>query len=170
MKLLQGIVPGCSKIAVCESLKAESAESLSILLISLQGMEALIEVKVSTRSLASVIMVEPFVDEFHKFASKLPKHKMNHIYSKNENVDNKADEEAKGGSNDENEKQKANQKPPEQPKDYIHVIARSERMKLLQDIVPGSNKGMEALTEVKVTTRSLAMVIMMEPIVKEFVP
>ncbi|XP_028098822.1 transcription factor bHLH78-like [Camellia sinensis] len=54
---------------------------------------------------------------------------------------------------------KANQKPPEPPKDYIHVRARrgqaidshslaervrrekiSERMKLLQDLVPGCNK------------------------------
>ncbi|KAL7263981.1 hypothetical protein ACSBR1_002019 [Camellia fascicularis] len=61
---------------------------------------------------------------------------------------------------DEDEKQtKANQKPPEPPKDYIHVRARrgqatdshslaervrrekiSERMKLLQDLVPGCNK------------------------------
>ncbi|XP_073143658.1 transcription factor bHLH62-like [Henckelia pumila] len=60
---------------------------------------------------------------------------------------------------DENEKQKSNQKPPEPPKDYIHVRARrgqatdshslaervrrekiSERMKLLQDLVPGCNK------------------------------
>ncbi|KAI3450814.1 hypothetical protein Pfo_007479 [Paulownia fortunei] len=72
----------------------------------------------------------------------------------------KTEEEAKGGgSNDESEKQKANQKPPEPPKDYIHVRARrgqatdshslaervrrekiSERMKLLQDLVPGCNK------------------------------
>ncbi|KAG8375235.1 hypothetical protein BUALT_Bualt10G0079200 [Buddleja alternifolia] len=90
--------------------------------------------------------------------------------SKNENVNNKADEEAKGGCNDENEKQKANQKPPKQPKDYIHVIPEkiSERIKLLQDIVPGCNKGMEALTEVKVSIRSLAMVIMVESLVKEF--
>ncbi|KAF5957478.1 hypothetical protein HYC85_004703 [Camellia sinensis] len=65
---------------------------------------------------------------------------------------------------DEDEKQtKANQKPPDPPKDYIHVRARrgqatdshslaervfgqvqrekiSERMKLLQDLVPGCNK------------------------------
>ncbi|CAL5430638.1 unnamed protein product [Camellia sinensis] len=61
---------------------------------------------------------------------------------------------------DEDEKQtKSNQKPPEPPKDYIHVRARrgqatdshslaervqkekiSERMKLLQDLVPGCNK------------------------------
>ncbi|XP_011089038.1 transcription factor bHLH62 isoform X2 [Sesamum indicum] len=71
----------------------------------------------------------------------------------------KMEEEGKGGSNDESEKQKANQKPPEPPKDYIHVRARrgqatdshslaervrrekiSERMKLLQDLVPGCNK------------------------------
>ncbi|KAK4440515.1 Transcription factor [Sesamum alatum] len=71
----------------------------------------------------------------------------------------KTEDEAKGGSNDESEKQKANQKPPEPPKDYIHVRARrgqatdshslaervrrekiSERMKLLQDLVPGCNK------------------------------
>ncbi|PIN09852.1 hypothetical protein CDL12_17562 [Handroanthus impetiginosus] len=68
-------------------------------------------------------------------------------------------EEAKEGSKDESEKQKTNQKPPEPPKDYIHVRARrgqatdshslaervrrekiSERMKLLQDLVPGCNK------------------------------
>lgn len=71
----------------------------------------------------------------------------------------KAEEECKAGSNDENEKNKTNQKPPEPPKDYIHVRARrgqatdshslaervrrekiSERMKLLQDLVPGCNK------------------------------
>ncbi|XP_073039281.1 transcription factor bHLH62-like [Primulina eburnea] len=59
----------------------------------------------------------------------------------------------------ENEKQKTNQKPPEPLKDYIHVRARrgqatdshslaervrrekiSDRMKLLQDLVPGCNK------------------------------
>ncbi|KAG8370536.1 hypothetical protein BUALT_Bualt14G0127200 [Buddleja alternifolia] len=108
-------------------------------------------------------------------------------HSKKENINNKADEEAKGGPNDENERQKANQNPLEPPKDYIHVIARrgqatdshsldksvirekiSERMELLPDIVPGCNKGMEALTEVKVSTRSRAMVIMVEPFVKEF--
>ncbi|CAA3001415.1 transcription factor bHLH62 [Olea europaea subsp. europaea] len=82
--------------------------------------------------------------------------------SKNENDDVKTEEEAKGNSNgseDENEKQKANPKSPEPPKDYIHVRARrgqatdshslaervrrekiSERMKLLQDLVPGCNK------------------------------
>ncbi|KAL6511095.1 hypothetical protein OROGR_022219 [Orobanche gracilis] len=68
-------------------------------------------------------------------------------------------EETREGSNDESEKQTANQKPPEPPKDYIHVRARrgqatdshslaervrrekiSERMKLLQDLVPGCNK------------------------------
>lgn len=71
----------------------------------------------------------------------------------------KADEECKAGSNDESDKNKTNQKPPEPPKDYIHVRARrgqatdshslaervrrekiSERMKLLQDLVPGCNK------------------------------
>ncbi|KAL6506523.1 hypothetical protein OROGR_024704 [Orobanche gracilis] len=78
-----------------------------------------------------------------------------------ENLKNetKIEEETKGGSNDESQKQKANQKPPEPPKDYIHVRARrgqatdshslaervrrekiSERMKLLQDLVPGCNK------------------------------
>ncbi|KAL8500975.1 hypothetical protein ACS0TY_020528 [Phlomoides rotata] len=60
---------------------------------------------------------------------------------------------------DESEKHKTDQKPPEPPKDYIHVRARrgqatdshslaervrrekiSERMKLLQDLVPGCNK------------------------------
>ncbi|XP_022875233.1 transcription factor bHLH78-like [Olea europaea var. sylvestris] len=82
--------------------------------------------------------------------------------SKNENDDVKAEEEAKlnpNGAEDESEKQKENQKPPEPPKDYIHVRARrgqatdshslaervrrekiSERMKFLQDLVPGCNK------------------------------
>ncbi|GFP89484.1 transcription factor bhlh78 [Phtheirospermum japonicum] len=74
-------------------------------------------------------------------------------------IETKTEEETKGGSNDESEKQKTNQKPPEPPKDYIHVRARrgqatdshslaervrrekiSERMKLLQDLVPGCNK------------------------------
>ncbi|KAI8025659.1 Transcription factor bHLH62 [Camellia lanceoleosa] len=44
---------------------------------------------------------------------------------------------------DEDEKQtKANQKPPEPPKDYIHVQREKigERMKLPQDLVPGCNK------------------------------
>ncbi|CAK9153013.1 unnamed protein product [Ilex paraguariensis] len=75
----------------------------------------------------------------------------------------KTEEETKGSTNDEgNESQKlakANTKPPEPLKDYIHVRARrgqatdshslaervrrekiSERMKLLQDLVPGCNK------------------------------
>ncbi|XP_057508317.1 transcription factor bHLH78-like [Actinidia eriantha] len=76
----------------------------------------------------------------------------------------KTDEEVKGvtsnGEGDEDQKQdKANSKPLEPPKDYIHVRARrgqatdshslaervrrekiSERMKLLQDLVPGCNK------------------------------
>jgi hypothetical protein len=75
----------------------------------------------------------------------------------------KAEEDIKGGTNSNNggdEKQnKSNIKPPEAPKDYIHVRARrgqatdshslaervrrekiSERMKLLQDLVPGCNK------------------------------
>ncbi|KAI3461825.1 hypothetical protein Pfo_018488 [Paulownia fortunei] len=69
------------------------------------------------------------------------------------------EEESKGSSNDETEERKSDQKPPEPPKDYIHVRARrgqatdshslaervrrekiSERMKLLQDLVPGCNK------------------------------
>ncbi|TKY66194.1 Transcription factor bHLH62 [Spatholobus suberectus] len=79
----------------------------------------------------------------------------------NESDQLKAEEEAKGGSsNAGDEKQnKSNSKPPEPPKDYIHVRARrgqatdshslaervrrekiSERMKLLQDLVPGCNK------------------------------
>ncbi|KAI4354220.1 hypothetical protein L6164_003108 [Bauhinia variegata] len=78
-----------------------------------------------------------------------------------ENGSAKAEEESKGGnSNAGEEKQtKSNSKPPEPPKDYIHVRARrgqatdshslaervrrekiSERMKLLQDLVPGCNK------------------------------
>ncbi|KAK6119837.1 hypothetical protein DH2020_046410 [Rehmannia glutinosa] len=74
-------------------------------------------------------------------------------------IETKNEEETKGACNDESEKQKGNQKPPEPPKDYIHVRARrgqatdshslaervrrekiSERMKLLQDLVPGCNK------------------------------
>ncbi|KAL6497849.1 hypothetical protein OROHE_026876 [Orobanche hederae] len=79
--------------------------------------------------------------------------------TENGKIETKTEEETKGGSNDESEKQKANEKPPEPPKDYIHVRARrgqatdshslaervrrekiSERMKLLQDLVPGCNK------------------------------
>ncbi|KAI4356329.1 hypothetical protein L6164_000359 [Bauhinia variegata] len=78
----------------------------------------------------------------------------------NENGPLKAEEESKGGNSNAEEKQtKSNSKPPEPPKDYIHVRARrgqatdshslaerlrrekiSERMKLLQDLVPGCNK------------------------------
>ncbi|KAJ7961622.1 putative Transcription factor [Quillaja saponaria] len=79
----------------------------------------------------------------------------------NENDLVKAEEEPKGGtSNAGDDKQnKSSPKPPEPPKDYIHVRARrgqatdshslaervrrekiSERMKLLQDLVPGCNK------------------------------
>ncbi|OAY34841.1 hypothetical protein MANES_12G051000v8 [Manihot esculenta] len=69
----------------------------------------------------------------------------------------KAEEEQKDG--DEKQAKNNNSKPPEPPKDYIHVRARrgqatdshslaervrrekiSERMKLLQDLVPGCNK------------------------------
>ncbi|KAF2284556.1 hypothetical protein GH714_026957 [Hevea brasiliensis] len=71
----------------------------------------------------------------------------------------KAEEEQKGSGGDEKQNQNNNTKPPEPPKDYIHVRARrgqatdshslaervrrekiSERMKLLQDLVPGCNK------------------------------
>ncbi|GER51808.1 basic helix-loop-helix (bHLH) DNA-bindingsuperfamily protein, partial [Striga asiatica] len=74
-------------------------------------------------------------------------------------VEAKTEEATKSGSTDESDKQKGKQKPPEPPKDYIHVRARrgqatdshslaervrrekiSERMKLLQDLVPGCNK------------------------------
>ncbi|ESW12684.1 hypothetical protein PHAVU_008G133600 [Phaseolus vulgaris] len=79
----------------------------------------------------------------------------------NENGQVKAEEESKGvTSNANDDKQnRSNSKPPEAPKDYIHVRARrgqatdshslaervrrekiSERMKLLQDLVPGCNK------------------------------
>ncbi|QCE11438.1 phytochrome-interacting factor 3 [Vigna unguiculata] len=79
----------------------------------------------------------------------------------NEKGQVKAEEESKGvTSNANDDKQnKSNSKPPEPPKDYIHVRARrgqatdshslaervrrekiSERMKLLQDLVPGCNK------------------------------
>ncbi|GAV70770.1 HLH domain-containing protein [Cephalotus follicularis] len=81
--------------------------------------------------------------------------------NENENGHFKAEEGAnESDSNAGDEKQnKANAKPPEPPKDYIHVRARrgqatdshslaervrrekiSERMKLLQDLVPGCNK------------------------------
>ncbi|XVF21313.1 hypothetical protein REPUB_Repub12eG0080300 [Reevesia pubescens] len=75
----------------------------------------------------------------------------------NENGSVKAEEQSNGNSGD--EKQNKNTKPPEPPKDYIHVRARrgqatdshslaervrrekiSERMKLLQNLVPGCNK------------------------------
>ncbi|EEF28039.1 transcription factor bHLH62 [Ricinus communis] len=75
----------------------------------------------------------------------------------NEKNDVKAEEEHKGNGDD--KQNKASTKPPEPPKDYIHVRARrgqatdshslaervrrekiSERMKLLQDLVPGCNK------------------------------
>ncbi|KAK7256122.1 hypothetical protein RIF29_29557 [Crotalaria pallida] len=80
---------------------------------------------------------------------------------RNANGPLKEEEESKGGAtNAVDEKQnKGNSKPPEPPKDYIHVRARrgqatdshslaervrrekiSERMKLLQDLVPGCNK------------------------------
>ncbi|CAJ1949589.1 unnamed protein product [Sphenostylis stenocarpa] len=74
----------------------------------------------------------------------------------NENEPMKAEEESKAVEEKQN---KSNSKPPEPPKDYIHVRARrgqatdshslaervrrekiSERMKLLQDLVPGCNK------------------------------
>ncbi|CAK7349412.1 unnamed protein product [Dovyalis caffra] len=77
--------------------------------------------------------------------------------NENENSLVKAEEEPKGSGDD--KQNKANSKPPEPPKDYIHVRARrgqatdshslaervrrekiSERMKLLQDLVPGCNK------------------------------
>lgn len=76
--------------------------------------------------------------------------------TENDENETKAEEDCQA---DENEKNKSNQKPPEPPKDYIHVRARrgqatdshslaervrrekiSERMKLLQDLVPGCNK------------------------------
>ncbi|CAI9107340.1 OLC1v1006671C1 [Oldenlandia corymbosa var. corymbosa] len=78
--------------------------------------------------------------------------------SENANAKTKAEEEAKNNDSKTGE-DKVNQKPPEPPKDYIHVRARrgqatdshslaervrrekiSERMKLLQDLVPGCNK------------------------------
>ncbi|KAL3027837.1 hypothetical protein AAZX31_03G078900 [Glycine max] len=74
----------------------------------------------------------------------------------NENGQVKVEEESKA---EEEKQSKSNSKPPEPPKDYIHVRARrgqatdshslaervrrekiSERMKLLQDLVPGCNK------------------------------
>ncbi|KAA8550568.1 hypothetical protein F0562_002252 [Nyssa sinensis] len=81
----------------------------------------------------------------------------------NENGGVKTEEETKGsnngGGNDDQKQAKSNPKPPEPPKDYIHVRARrgqatdshslaervrrekiSERMKLLQDLVPSCNK------------------------------
>ncbi|TKY68694.1 Transcription factor bHLH62 [Spatholobus suberectus] len=75
---------------------------------------------------------------------------------RNENGPVKVEEESKAVEEKQN---KSNSKPPEPPKDYIHVRARrgqatdshslaervrrekiSERMKLLQDLVPGCNK------------------------------
>ncbi|XP_031255676.1 transcription factor bHLH62 isoform X2 [Pistacia vera] len=79
----------------------------------------------------------------------------------NENSSVKAEDETKGDvrNSGDDKQNKANTKPPEPPKDYIHVRARrgqatdshslaervrrekiSERMKLLQDLVPGCNK------------------------------
>ncbi|KAK4270169.1 hypothetical protein QN277_023248 [Acacia crassicarpa] len=82
----------------------------------------------------------------------------------NENGSVKVDEESKGGTTsnnggDEKQTKSNSSKPPEPPKDYIHVRARrgqatdshslaervrrekiSERMKFLQDLVPGCNK------------------------------
>ncbi|KAM1538990.1 hypothetical protein ACFX15_003558 [Malus domestica] len=71
----------------------------------------------------------------------------------------KAEEDAKGSTSSDEKQTKTGPKPPEPPKDYIHVRARrgqatdshslaervrrekiSERMKLLQDLVPGCNK------------------------------
>ncbi|MCD7464901.1 hypothetical protein HAX54_000171 [Datura stramonium] len=83
------------------------------------------------------------------------KNESNAKRSKSEENDKAAKEEEKAAA----EENKDNQKPPEPPKDYIHVRARrgqatdahslaervrrekiSERMKLLQDLVPGCNK------------------------------
>ncbi|KAJ4728415.1 putative Transcription factor [Melia azedarach] len=79
----------------------------------------------------------------------------------NDNSSVKAEEETKGEAKTagDDKQAKTNTKPPEPPKDYIHVRARrgqatdshslaervrrekiSERMKLLQDLVPGCNK------------------------------
>ncbi|KAG6680627.1 hypothetical protein I3842_13G052100 [Carya illinoinensis] len=79
----------------------------------------------------------------------------------NENGPVKAEEETKGSTRcaGDEKQSKSSTKPPEPPKDYIHVRARrgqatdshslaervrrekiSERMKLLQDLVPGCNK------------------------------
>ncbi|CAN6545049.1 unnamed protein product [Malus baccata var. baccata] len=71
----------------------------------------------------------------------------------------KAEEDAKGSTSSDEKQTKTGPKPPEPPKDYIHVRARrgqatdshslaervrrekiSERMKLLQDLVPNCNK------------------------------
>lgn len=84
------------------------------------------------------------------------KNESNPKRSKSEENENKAAKEEEKAAFEEN---KDNQKPPEAPKDYIHVRARrgqatdahslaervrrekiSERMKLLQDLVPGCNK------------------------------
>ncbi|CAN4090789.1 unnamed protein product [Withania somnifera] len=83
------------------------------------------------------------------------KNESNAKRSKSEENDKASKEEEKAAA----EENKDNQKPPEPPKDYIHVRARrgqatdahslaervrrekiSERMKLLQDLVPGCNK------------------------------
>lgn len=84
------------------------------------------------------------------------KNESNAKRSKSDENENKAAKEEQKAAVEEN---KDNQKPPEPPKDYIHVRARrgqatdahslaervrrekiSERMKLLQDLVPGCNK------------------------------
>nr|BAU67840.1 hypothetical protein [Ophiorrhiza pumila] len=89
--------------------------------------------------------------------SKRPK-LAEHNVSEDAGLKTKAEEEEKNNDNKTGD-DKSNQKPPEPPKDYIHVRARrgqatdshslaervrrekiSERMKLLQDLVPGCNK------------------------------
>nr|WCO08306.1 hypothetical protein [Suaeda aralocaspica] len=79
--------------------------------------------------------------------------------SKSEEESDLKAEENRGGEEESKKQSTANQKPPEPPKDYIHVRARrgqatdshslaervrrekiSERMKLLQDLVPGCDK------------------------------
>lgn len=100
------------------------------------------------------------VEADHEKNAKRSKHMEVNVDEKSggKNVESK-DDANKAGNNEPKSPDKANQKPPEPPKDYIHVRARrgqatdshslaervrrekiSERMKLLQDLVPGCNK------------------------------
>ncbi|KAI5315420.1 hypothetical protein L3X38_044596 [Prunus dulcis] len=91
--------------------------------------------------------------------SNAKRSKRNENNGNDQNGSVKAEEDAKGSTSSDEKQTKTGPKPPEPPKDYIHVRARrgqatdshslaervrrekiSERMKLLQDLVPGCNK------------------------------